>query len=69
MSLDLFKNVIHKMLTNHTYLIFIYEEDLSFNQIKWLIGPKTKPNRTTTATTTIIIIIIIIIITAKEIEI
>ena len=33
------------MFTSHTYLLCMYKEDLTLNNLKWLICNKTKPNQ------------------------
>ena len=30
---------------NHIYLIYMYKEDLAFNNLQWLICHKIKPNQ------------------------
>ena len=44
MSLGSFKNIIEKMFTNHIYLIYMYTEDLTLNNLLGLICHKTQPN-------------------------
>ena len=39
-----FKNVIYK-ITNHMYVIYMYEEDLTLNNLQWLICNKTWPSQ------------------------
>ena len=34
------------VFTNHLYLIYMYKEDLSLDNLQWLVGHKTKPNQT-----------------------
>ena len=34
------------MFTNHIYSIYVFKQDLEFNNLKWLICHKTKPNQT-----------------------
>ena len=46
MSTDLFKNVIYKMCLEITYLIYMYKEDLTLNNLQWLICYRTKLNQT-----------------------
>ena len=46
MSSGSFKNVIYKIsLTNHIYLIYKYEQDLSLDNLQWLIWHKIQPNQ------------------------
>ena len=40
-------NIINKILTNPSYLIFMYKEDLSLNYLQWLICHKIQPNQIT----------------------
>ena len=35
----------HMLELKHT-LVYMYEQDLSLNNLQWLIGRKTKPNLT-----------------------
>ena len=46
MSSGLFKTVINKICLQIIYLIYMYKEDLTFNNLQWLICHKTKPNST-----------------------
>ena len=43
MSLSLFKNAIANIFTNHMYLMYMYEQDLTLNNLQCLILHKTKP--------------------------
>ena len=40
------KIVIDKMFTNHIYLIYMYKEDLTLNNLQWLMCHKTQTIRT-----------------------
>ena len=44
MSADSFKNIINKIFTNHSYLIYMYKQDLALHNLQWLIV--IKPNQT-----------------------
>ena len=44
MSSDSFKNVIYSICFSIIYLIYIYEKDLAWNNLQWLICHKTKLN-------------------------
>ena len=39
---------INYLLTNHIYLIYIYKDDLAFNNLQELICHKTKPKQART---------------------
>ena len=39
-------SVINKMLANHVYLIFLFEENLALNNLQWLKCHKTNPKQT-----------------------
>ena len=44
MSLGLFKKCYHRnVFTNQIYLICMYEQDLTFNNLQWLIRLITQP--------------------------
>ena len=45
MSLGSFKNVINKMYLEIIYLIYMYKEDLTLNNLQWLICHKTQLNQ------------------------
>ena len=37
-----FKDVIYKIFTNHIYLIHVHKQDLSLNNLQWLICHKAQ---------------------------
>ena len=41
-----FKNDINKMCLRIIYLMYMYKQDLTLNNLQWLICQKTKPNQT-----------------------
>ena len=46
MSLGSFKNVNNNMFINHIYLIYMCIQDLSLNNLQWLICHRIQPNQT-----------------------
>ena len=46
MSSGSFKNVINKMCLEIIYLIYLYKNDLTLNDLQWLICSKIKPSQT-----------------------
>ena len=45
MSSNLFKDEITYKLFTLMYLIYMYKQDLSLNNLQWLIYSKTQPNQ------------------------